>query len=139
MAMAGMIKNLRVTKTGPGSKSLGEAQQRATDFFREACRALPSIMDRYNLYDVITLSELRSKIALEFRKHHHNTNPKVIDMLVFKGREELQYCIDHSKQRHHLLSQYIIGREGLTGDVLKLGESYKGESEFLRNFYRGNN
>ena len=51
---------------------------------------------------------------------------QVIDMLVFKGREELQYCIDHSKQRHHLLSQYIIGREGLTGDVLKLGEAFKG-------------
>jgi NADH dehydrogenase (ubiquinone) 1 alpha subcomplex subunit 6 len=77
MAAAGLIKNLRVTKTGSGSSSLAEAQQRATDFFREACRALPSIMDRYNLYDVITLSDLRSKIALEFRKHHHNTNPKV--------------------------------------------------------------
>lgn len=64
---------------------------------------------------------------------------QVIDMLVFKGREELQYCVDHSKQRHHLLSQYIVGREGLTGDVLKLGEAFKGESDFLKNFYRGNN
>lgn len=79
-AMAGLIKNLRVTKTGPGSRSLEEAQQRATDFFREACRALPSIMERYNLYEVITLSDLRSKIASEFRKHHHNTNPKVVSI-----------------------------------------------------------
>ena len=76
-AAGGLIKNLRVTKTGAGSSSLKQAQQRATDFFREACRALPSIMDRYNLYEVITLSELRSKISAEFRKHHHNTNPKV--------------------------------------------------------------
>lgn len=77
MAAAALIKNLRVTKTGSGSKSLEEAHHRATDFFREACRALPSIMDRYNLYEVITLSELRRKIATEFRKHAHNTNPKV--------------------------------------------------------------
>lgn len=77
MAAAGLIKNLRVTKTGAGSRSLAESQQRAKDFFREACRALPPIMDRYNLDDVITLSELRTKVASEFRKHHHNTNPKV--------------------------------------------------------------
>lgn len=78
MAAAALIKNLRVTKTGSGSKSLEEAHHRATDFFREACRALPSIMDRYNLYEVITLSELRRKVATEFRKHAHNTNPKVM-------------------------------------------------------------
>ncbi len=64
---------------------------------------------------------------------------QVVDMLVFKGQEELQYCVDHSKQRHHLLGQYIIGKEGLAGDVHKLGETDHGESEFLKNFYRGNN
>jgi NADH dehydrogenase (ubiquinone) 1 alpha subcomplex subunit 6 len=63
---------------------------------------------------------------------------QVVDMLVFKGQEELQYCIDHSKQRHHLLGQYIIGKEGLAGDVHKLGETDHGESEFLKSFYRGN-
>jgi NADH dehydrogenase (ubiquinone) 1 alpha subcomplex subunit 6 len=71
MAAAGLIKNLRVTKTGSGSSSLAEAQQRATDFFREACRALPSIMDRYNLYDVITLSDLRSKIGVSEAPPQH--------------------------------------------------------------------
>ncbi|CAK9208824.1 unnamed protein product [Sphagnum troendelagicum] len=136
--MAGLIKNLRVTKTGSSSRTLEEAHRRSMDFFREACRALPDIMDRYNLQEVTTLSELRSKIAAEFRKHSKVTNLKVVDMLVFKGQEELQYCVDHSKQRHHLLGQYIIGKEGLAGDVHKLGETDHGESEFLKSFYRGN-
>jgi hypothetical protein len=75
--MAGLIKNLRVTKTGSSSRTLEEAHRRSMDFFREACRALPDIMDRYNLQEVTTLSELRSKIAAEFRKHSKVTNLKV--------------------------------------------------------------
>lgn len=75
--MAAIIRNLRVTKTGSGSTSLEEAHRRSVELFREACRSLPSIMDRYNLYEVITLWDLRNKVAAEFRKHSHHNNPKV--------------------------------------------------------------
>ncbi|KAK4355047.1 hypothetical protein RND71_027241 [Anisodus tanguticus] len=33
---------------------------------------------------------------------------QVIDMLLFKGMEELKNCVDHSKQRHRLVGKYVI-------------------------------
>ncbi|BBN02932.1 NADH dehydrogenase (ubiquinone) 1 alpha subcomplex subunit 6 [Marchantia polymorpha subsp. ruderalis] len=127
----------RATSTKASSASMEEARHRTLEFFREACRALPQLMDRYNLDEVITQSQLRSKIAAQFRKHAAVTNPKIVDMLVFKGKEELQYCLDHAKQRHHLISTYVVGSEGQVA-LKKLGTVDHGESKFLKNFYQSN-
>lgn len=64
-------------KVPPNSANLQEARHRTFDFFRAACRSIPSIMDIYNLYDVVNPSELRSTIAAQIRKNAHITNPKV--------------------------------------------------------------
>ncbi|KAL3697170.1 hypothetical protein R1sor_011246 [Riccia sorocarpa] len=135
MALSWQIAKSTATK--PPSASMEEAKHRVLDFFREACRALPVLMDTYNLDEVITQSELRSQIAAAFRKHSAVTNPKVVDMLVFKGKEELQDCLDHSKQRHHLISTYVVGTEGQIS-LKKLGTVDHGESHFLKNFYQSN-
>ncbi|PHT98036.1 NADH dehydrogenase [ubiquinone] 1 alpha subcomplex subunit 6 [Capsicum chinense] len=92
-------------------------------------------MDIYNLYDVVTPSQLRSAVASEVRKNSNVTNPKVIDMLLFKGMEELKNCVDHSKQRHHLVGKYVVGNQGLVQD---LGHKDQGISNFLKNFYSSN-
>lgn len=94
-------------------------------------------MERYNLHEVISPAELRSKIASEFRKHPNVSNPLVLDMLVYKGEEQLQYCLDHAKQRHHLISEYVVGREGSVNPS-KLGVADHGESPFLKSFYQSN-
>eukprot|EP00249_Psilotum_nudum_P006613 c19931_g1_i1 orf=249-668(+) len=129
---------LRVPVVRPNSATLQQAKDCALELLREACRALPTIMEIYNLHEVITLSHLRSKVVSEFRKHAGVTNAKVVDMLVFKGREELANCVGHAKQRHHLLSQYIVGKDGLV-QPSKLGIIDHGESEFLKKFYISNN
>lgn len=64
-------------KVAPNSANLQEARHRTFDFFRAACRSIPSIMDIYNLYDVANPSQLRSAIAAQIRKNAHITNPKV--------------------------------------------------------------
>lgn len=64
-------------KVPPNSATLEEARHRTFDFFRAACRAIPAIMDIYNLYDVVNPSQLRSTIAAQIRKNAHITNPKV--------------------------------------------------------------
>eukprot|EP00244_Chara_vulgaris_P012818 TRINITY_DN6945_c0_g1_i4.p1 TRINITY_DN6945_c0_g1~~TRINITY_DN6945_c0_g1_i4.p1 ORF type:complete len:137 (-),score=29.13 TRINITY_DN6945_c0_g1_i4:921-1331(-) len=132
---------LRANLTGAGSASLPEAKQRALEFFREVCRQLPAVMNRYNLHEVVTLGELRSKVAAEFRKHSRVTNPKVVDMLVYKGSEELSNVMIQAKQRHHILSQYVVGPQGTveTKTLGKVPGGQEGQSEFLKMFYESNN
>ncbi|KAB2010174.1 hypothetical protein ES319_D10G219000v1 [Gossypium barbadense] len=130
-----MAFTLRSVKVPPNSASLEEARSRVFDFFRQACRSIPTIMDIYNLDDVVTKSELRSSISSEIRKNSHVTNPKVIDLLLFKGMEELNNIVEHAKQRHHIIGQYVLGRQGLAQD---LDTKDEGTSDFLKNFYKSN-
>ncbi|XP_073144314.1 NADH dehydrogenase [ubiquinone] 1 alpha subcomplex subunit 6 [Henckelia pumila] len=129
--MASSVKFVRVP---PNSASLAEARRRVFEFFKTACRSIPSVMEIYNLDDVVSPSQLRSTVASEIRKNAHLTNTKVIDMLLFKGTEELNNIVEHSKQRHHIIGQYVIGRHGLTHDI----GVKDGTSDFLKNFYKGN-
>ncbi|KAK9283761.1 hypothetical protein L1049_012013 [Liquidambar formosana] len=130
-----MAFTLRSVKVPPNSVSLEEARHRTFDFFRAACRSIPSVMEIYNLHDVTTVSQLRSTIASEIRKNAHITNPKVIDMLLFKGMEELNNITEHAKQRHHIIGQYVVGNQGLVQDF---GTKDQGISNFLKNFYNSN-
>ncbi|WCJ39151.1 NADH dehydrogenase [ubiquinone] 1 alpha subcomplex subunit 6 [Euphorbia peplus] len=126
--------SFRSVRVPPNSASLIEAKARVFDFFRTACRSIPTVMDIYNLDEVVTKAQLRSSIASQIRKHASITNPKVIDMLLFKGAEELNNVVEHAKQRHHLIGQYVVG-EGLVQD---LDTKDQGLSEFLKNFYKTN-
>lgn len=55
-------------------------------------------------------------------------------MLIFKGMEELENIVEHSKQRHHIIGQYVVG-QGLVQD---LGTKDQGLSPFLKKFYESN-
>ncbi|KAL2898196.1 NADH dehydrogenase [ubiquinone] 1 alpha subcomplex subunit 6 [Bienertia sinuspersici] len=123
------------SKVPPNSPSLEEARKRVFEFFKLASRSLPTVMDIYNLEDVATISQLRSTISAEIRKNAHIKDPKVIDMLIFKGMEELENIVEHSKQRHHIIGQYVVGRQGL---VQETGAKDQGLSPFLKNFYKSN-
>ncbi|KAJ9179539.1 hypothetical protein P3X46_011315 [Hevea brasiliensis] len=105
-----MSFKLRSVKVPANSASLEEARARVFDFFRTACRSIPQIMDIYNLQDVVTVSQLRSTIASEIHKNSSITNSKVIDLLLFKGMEELSNITEHAKQRHHVIGQYVVGQ-----------------------------
>ena len=107
---------LRKIGVPPNSANLTEARRRVFDFFRAACRSIPTIMDIYNLQDVVAPSQLRYAISAQIRNNAHITDPKVIDLLIFKGMEELTDIVDHAKQRHHIIGQYVVG-EGLMGKV----------------------
>ncbi|KAI3943731.1 hypothetical protein MKW98_004236 [Papaver atlanticum] len=38
-------------------------------------------------------------------------------MLLFKGMEQLNNIVEHAKQRHHIIGQYVVGIEGLVQDI----------------------
>ncbi|MED6113427.1 hypothetical protein PIB30_070706 [Stylosanthes scabra] len=130
--MSNALKNVKVA---PNSATLEEARHRVFDFFKTACRSLPTVMHIYNLDDVTSISELRSTVASEIRKNSHVTNPKVIDMLLFKAFEELKNVVDMAKQRHHIIGQYVVGKQGLVQDRATKDQ---GISPFLKNFYNSN-
>lgn len=130
-----MAFTLRSVKVPPNSVSLAEARTRTFEFFKSACRSIPTIMEIYNLHDVASPSQLRSTIAAQVRKNAHISNPKVIDMLLFKAMEELGNIVEHAKQRHHIIGQYVVGQHGLVQD---LGSKDEGNSDFLKNFYKTN-
>ncbi|KAF7096544.1 hypothetical protein CFC21_098474 [Triticum aestivum] len=129
-----MAFTMRAVKVPPNSASMGEARHRVFDFFREACRAIPSIMEIYNLDDVVTPAQLRASISQQIRKNQGVSDPKVIDMLLFNGMEELNNITEHAKQRHHIIGQYVVGHKGLVQDL----EKDQGSSEFLKKFYTSN-
>eukprot|EP00891_Asterochloris_glomerata_P005576 jgi/Astpho2/5576/Aster-02832 len=54
------------------------------------CRVLPWVVSNYKLDELSSVRELRRNIALLFRKHSHVTAPGVVDILIYKGREELE-------------------------------------------------
>ncbi|RWR75936.1 NADH dehydrogenase ubiquinone 1 alpha subcomplex subunit 6 [Cinnamomum micranthum f. kanehirae] len=71
-----MAFTMRAVKVPPNSVNLEEARTRTFQFFKAACRSIPTVMDIYNLHDVATVSQLRSTIASEIRKNAHINNPK---------------------------------------------------------------
>ncbi|KDD76341.1 hypothetical protein H632_c261p0 [Helicosporidium sp. ATCC 50920] len=42
-----------------------------------------------------------------FRENAKVTDPKAINMLIYKGREELEMVLMQHKQRHHLIDKYV--------------------------------
>eukprot|EP00887_Chlorella_sp_A99_P002486 scaffold10.g2486.t1 len=78
---------------GKGAHQALEAaveQVKATQFFREISRCIPTVVRQYKLEELATVPELRSNVATIFRKYADVTNPQVVDMLIYKGREELE-------------------------------------------------
>ncbi|XP_040865346.1 NADH dehydrogenase [ubiquinone] 1 alpha subcomplex subunit 6-like isoform X1 [Glycine max] len=61
---------LRNVKVLPNSANMEEARHRVFQFFRTACRSLPSVMEIYNLYDVVSVSELRSSVSSQIRDRY---------------------------------------------------------------------
>ena len=72
--MANVLKSVKVA---PNSANLDEARRRVFDFFKTACRSIPTIMQVYNLSDIVSPSQLRSTVASQIRHNSHISNPKV--------------------------------------------------------------
>ena len=53
-------------------------------------RCVPWTVHSYHLEELITTPELRANIAALFRKYADVKTPEVIDLLIYKGRGELE-------------------------------------------------
>ena len=59
-------------------------------------------MKNYQLEEITTRPVLRRQLADHFRRVKTD-NPKVIDVLLFKGQAEAHEVLAHYTQRHHLV------------------------------------
>lgn len=103
VSLAAKIGKGLATPAAPSTTAEGKAK----DFFREVCRILPWTVSNYKLDELITVRDLRRNVAEQFQKHAKVTNPQVVDILIYKGREELEMVALQHKQRHHLVNDYI--------------------------------
>ncbi|KAL3144116.1 hypothetical protein ABBQ32_003907 [Trebouxia sp. C0010 RCD-2024] len=127
-SLAAKIGKGLATPAAPSTTTAGKSK----DFFREVCRILPWVVSNYKLDELITVRELRRNIAQQFQQHAKVTSPQVVDILIYKGREELEMVALQHKQRHHLVQQYItIPAEQKTEAVRAAAIS-----PFMDRFYR---
>ncbi|KAJ1885560.1 ndufa6 NADH-ubiquinone oxidoreductase subunit [Coemansia sp. RSA 455] len=90
-----------VTKS---SSSLADARTRAIHLYRLWQKNVPQIMIDYHL--CLPQSVVRSKIREHFEKNRYVSDPRTIDVLLFKGRIEFEETYNVWKQYSHVLRYF---------------------------------
>lgn len=83
------------------SSSLEEARVSAVRIYREILRDIPSMRENFSIVE--DRDYLTRVVRALFERHGEITDPKVIDMLVFKARQEAGEIRNQWKSRTHVI------------------------------------
>ncbi|KAK0476145.1 NADH dehydrogenase 1 alpha subcomplex subunit 6 [Armillaria novae-zelandiae] len=112
----------RLARPSIRSQSPIEARQRAIQLYRDWCRGAPEIISLYALN--VSPAYIRYCIRQRFERHRHVTDPRAIEILLLKSRQEYQETMNCWKLPDQVL-----------GVLLKPQERTK--KTFLQKFYEG--
>ena len=90
------------------------------------------MVKQYKLEELTSVGELRHNLGKMFRMHENVKSQEAVDLLIYKGREELEMILMQHKQRHHLIAKYV------KNPALDKMASKTTTSPFLEAFYAGN-
>eukprot|EP00873_Tetraselmis_striata_P001299 jgi/Tetstr1/421563/TSEL_012507.t1 len=120
----------------PGAAVGLSVNQPPVSFFREIARYVPELIRRYRLEELVTARQLNQYVGDMFRANAGTTDPRSINLLVFRGREELDLIQRMHKQRHHLITKYI--HQPQEAAAAANAASKRKISPFLAAFYQAN-
>ncbi|KAJ2556547.1 ndufa6 NADH-ubiquinone oxidoreductase subunit [Coemansia sp. RSA 1933] len=86
------------------STSLSDARTRTLHLYRLFQKAVPKFMIDYHLS--IPQAVVRSKIREQFEQNRYVSDPRVIDVLLLKGRMEYEETYNVWKQYSHVLRYF---------------------------------
>ncbi|KAF9516656.1 hypothetical protein BS47DRAFT_1327169 [Hydnum rufescens UP504] len=99
----------RLAQATRSSTSLAHAKQRSRALYREWYRTAPDVVEMYGLN--VPPSLIRARIRERFEHNQHIQDPNVLDILLLKGRQELQETLNVWKQEPHILGVLLADKQ----------------------------
>lgn len=106
------------------SLSIFQAKNRALNLYRQWLKAAPEIVDLYKLE--VNEFALRRRIRQEFERNRFVKDIQIVDILLFKGRTELEETLNAWKQPTHVMRYFA-------SDPYAKPK----KADFLSNFFNG--
>uniref|UniRef100_A0A2K5EPU8 NADH dehydrogenase [ubiquinone] 1 alpha subcomplex subunit 6 n=1 Tax=Aotus nancymaae TaxID=37293 RepID=A0A2K5EPU8_AOTNA len=91
------------------SRDMNEAKRRVHELYGAWYREVPHAAHSFQLH--IAAKQGRDKVREMFMKNAHVTAPRVVDLLVIKGKMELEETIKIWKQPKDFLSKFYVGHD----------------------------
>lgn len=106
-AVLGLVDTSHYTDTGGSgaddtslSTSLEAASRKSVVLYRRALKDIPNMRKNFNIFEDSAF--VRNTIREQFERHRLVSDPKIVDMLVFKADQELREIREQWKSRHHV-------------------------------------